>query len=205
MRRNHSLCWTLVAAVALVALAACGNKNEEDKILPTRASLDVTPPATDPLVYLDKNPNDTDTTDDVVLVDVMLRDSGVAAFNSFNLELTFDPGVVQVGQIVNSATPLGDCGNPPACGLQCLDNVSPSAGTSANTTGQLLLGVDSPWCPTVPVSIPTRLLTIAFIGASVGSSPLTLVPGSGSCEILDGLNPLPITCNAGGATIDVTR
>jgi len=209
MRRYDRVQWTLVpVAAALLALNACGNKNDEDKILPTRASLEVTPPATDPLVYLDKNPNDTDTTDDVVLVDVMLRDSGGATFSSFTLELTFNPGVVQVGQIVNNATPLGDCTNPPACNLLCQDNVSPSSATPANTTGDLLLGVASgQLCTPVTVTTPTRLLTIAFIGASVGSSQLDLVdgPGSGDCEILDGLNPLSITCDAGGATINVTR
>lgn len=210
MTRNDRLRWTLVpAAAALLALNACGNKNNEgDKILPTRASLEVTPPATDPLVYLDRNPNDTDATDDVVLVDVMLRDSVGATFNSFTLEMTFDPGVVQVGQIINDTTPLGDCHNPPACTLLCQDNVSPSAATSANTSGDLLLAVASgSSCPSASVSAPTRLLTIVFIGSTVGSSTLELVdgPGTGDCEILDDLIPLAITCNAGGATINVTR
>jgi hypothetical protein len=207
MKRHDALRWTLVpVAAAFLALNGCSHKNEGDKILPTRASLEVTPAATDPLVYLDKNPTDTNTTDDVVLVDVMLRDSGGASFNSFTLEITFDPGVVQVGQIVNNATPLGDCGNS-TCGLLCEDNVSPGSATSANTTGDLLLGVAGPLCPSASVTAPTRLLTIAFIGSTVGSSPLEIVdgPGSGDCEILDNLNPLSITCNAGGATINVTR
>jgi hypothetical protein len=208
MRRIDALRWTLVPAAALLVLAGCSGEDDESAILPTRAQFEVTPPATDPLVFLDKNPADTTDTDDVVLVDVMLRATAGVTFSSFTLELTFDPGVVQIGQIDDSVTPLGNCDSPPGCGLLCADNVSPSSASPANTTGDLVLGVSAPLCTPISVSTPTRLLTITFVGASVGSTTLELVDlaGHGDCEILDAGNVAqPITCNAGDATITVTR
>jgi hypothetical protein len=130
------------------------------------------------------------------------------AFRFFNLEINFTPGVVQVGQIDASATPLGGCGSG-LCPPICADNIAPSNATPANTTGNLVLGVESQQCGTTAnVTTTVRLLTISFIGASVGTSPITLVdgPGTGDCEILDSNgDPLPITCDSGGATVTVTR
>jgi len=211
MRRADALRWTAPAAAALLALAACGGSDDEIVILPTAASFSVTAPTADPVVFFQKNPADTSDADTMVMVDVMLSSAAAVTFSSFTLEVTFDPGVVQVGQIDASATPVGGCGSPAACAPICADNISPSSADPANTTGDLLIGVANPLCPPANVTGTVKLLTIAFIGSSVGPSPLTLVDDGGSavqgdCEILDAAGSrLPIPCDSGGAMITVAR
>jgi len=206
--------WLVVpAAAALLAIAACGGGHKVNDILPTTTSFCATPPATDPVVFLQKNPADTTDSDNLVLVDVMLRHTLGVGFRGITLELTFTPGVVQVGQIDASATPLGDCGGSGLCPPICANNVTSNT-SPANTTGDLLIGVAAQQCTaTANVTGTERLLTITFIGSSVGTSPITLVDGAGhgDCEILDSNgDPLPITCDAGTcgggeAAITVTR
>jgi len=205
--------WTVVAALTLLPLAACSDDDNESKILPIRADFAVTPVSTDPVVYLQKNPSDTSSADDVVLIDVMLRDMGAQPFDAFTLEVRFDPGVVQIGQVDNTATPLGDCRGSNPCDPLCLDNVEPTDPLTpkANTTGDLFIGVASrPLCPGHPGG-SVRLLTLGFIAASVGTSPIELVDvaGSGDCEILSGQGgipaALPIPCDDGNAMVVASR
>jgi hypothetical protein len=212
MRLNGVLRWTLVPAAALLlCLAACGEDEEDDLILMTSATFTVPNPSLlDPLVFLQKNPTDTTDADNFVMVDVMLRHTNGVTFRGFTLELTFDPSVARVGQVDLASTPLGDCGGGGLCPLLCLD--SASATNDANLTGTLVLGVGAQQCgPSANVTGTQKLLTLGFIGASVGSTVLTLVDdGSmatqGDCEILDSNGDrLPIPCNRGGATITVSR
>jgi len=209
MRRKDLSRWLVVpAAAVLLALAACGGGDEKNNILPTYTSFTVTPPLTDQLVFLQKNPADTNNADNIVIVDVMLRHNAGVNFTAFTLEVTFDPGVVQVGQVDASATPLGECGGAGLCPPLCADNVDPSNATPANATGDLVIGVAKTCGAAATVTGTDRLLTISFIGASVGQSTLTLVDdaGHGDCEILDSNgDPLPITCDSGGAMVTVAR
>jgi len=215
MRRNDTARWLLAPVAAmLLALAACGGGDDENAILPTMASFTVTTPLIDPVVYLQKNAGDTTDTDNVVVVDVMLRHGAGVTFSAFTLEMSFTPGVVQVGQIDASTTPLGECGGSGPCPLICHDNLSPSDVDPANSTGTLLIGVGAQGCGTAATVTGTeRLLTISFIGASVGESlldlvddPAPVITALGDCEILDAAGDrLPIPCVDGGAKITVAR
>lgn len=198
--------WTAAAAMALPLLLACGDEDEETKILPIRAAFTVDAVSTDPVVFLQQNPDDTSSTDDVVLIDVMLRDMTVQPFEKFNLEVRFDPGIVQIAEVDDTATPLGDCRSSSPCAPLCFNNVQ-----DANGTGKLIIGVSSnASCPgSAGGNLP--LLTLGFIASSIGTSRIVLFDGAGSgdCEILSSsgasLTPLDIPCDDGNATVIGTR
>lgn len=209
MTRKTASIAMFVAAAVLVAVCGCSSNEPENVITPNAARLEINDVATDPAVFLRKNPTDTSNADDVVVVDVMLRSTAAIDFSTINIELLFDPGVVQIGQLNMTATPLGDCTSAASCAPLCLENASTSGADAANKTGDLVVGVSArALCPAASATGEVTLMTLAFIGASTGSSTLTLVDGAGhgDCEILDANQAaLPIPCDSGGATVIVTR
>ena len=203
----------LIMAGALLALPACdkGNKNHVD-ILPVHADVSVPAPSGASDVFLQKSAMDATTTDDVVVVDVMLNSSGSQAYDALALEVIFDdPGLVQIGRIDWAATPLGDCtlNGAGACDPLCLNNVSPSSAVPANTSGDLLIGVASrTGCPGATASSGIRLMTLWFIATTVGSSHISLKDnGAGDCGILSaGSAVVPaIPCDPAVATVTAAR
>src|SRR5437867_9227298 len=179
----------IIVAGALLAFSACdrGGSNHVD-ILPVHADVTVDLPTAmpDQQIFLQKSALDTSIADDLVVVDVMLRSSTPVTFYDIDMELLFDPGLVEVSRLEWSMTPLGDCTDTvAACPLYCTTNVS-SSGTTP--PGDLILGIPTESCsPGATITGTVRLFSIWFIAASAGSSQLTLVdgPGSGDCEILD--------------------
>ena len=203
-----------IVAGALLALPACdkGNKNHVD-ILPVHADLTIDAITTDPAVYLARSAMDISAADDVIVLDVMLRDSTAPAFDAFTLEVQFDPGLAQVSRIVWNATPLGDCTGSGVCDPICANNVSPSDHLTvpANTSGDLLIGVSRKPAPCTGTSNPgpVPLLSLWFIATTVGTSQVKLIDGAGTgdCEILGGSSPasLGFPCLSGNATIIAAR
>jgi hypothetical protein len=203
---------TVVFAGLLLAIAACSKSgNTEDKILPVHANISVDAVTATPAIFFQTSASNTGQ-NDVVAVDIMLRPSGSVSFSAIDMEVKFDPGLVQIGQIDTSASPLGDCQTTTTCAPICSNNVNPSSASTpkANDVGDLILGIaTNGLCPGVTVSTTTHLLTLWFIATTVGTSQITLVDtaSTGDCEILSGSPPvpLPITCYSGNATIVAAR
>jgi hypothetical protein len=196
--------WTAVVCAVLATCVTCSkDKKEVSDILPIHAELSITATSADPVVFFQRSPLDTTTNDDVVIVDVMLRSIVTQSFDDFSLEVRFNPGLVQVGQVYLTATPLGNCDSGDPCAPLCLNNA-----VTANTTGDLFIGVPARvGCPTASVSGTVKLLTLGFIAAAEGVSTLELVdgPGTGDCEILSDVTALPIPCDSGNATVFASR
>jgi hypothetical protein len=200
----------LVVAGALLAFSACDKgQSNVDKILPVQANLAIDTITTDG-VYLARSAMGTGLAD-AVAIDVVLRDGAAPTFDAFTLEVTFDPGLQQVGRIIWNATPLGDCTGTGACDPLCLNNVSPSGLSTipANTSGDLLIVVAAKPSPCTGASNPgpVTLLTLWFISTTVGTSQVKLIDGAGhgDCEILSGAASLGFQCFSGNATIVATR
>lgn len=201
-----------IVAGALLAFSACDKSgNNEVKILPVHADVSVDTITADPAVFLRKSAADSNPTDQLVAVDVVLRDGAAPVFDAFTLELMFDPGLAQVSRITWNATPLGNCTGTMTSALLCLNNVSPSDPSTvpANTSGDLVIGVARTDGAGTSNPGPVTLVTIWFFATTVGTSQLTLIdgPGSGDCEILGGSSPasLGFPCLSGNATIDAAR
>lgn len=220
--------WTLVAVLVAPLLATCKNEDTGSKITPIHAVATVQPVLDDPAIFLAQSPLDNDSSDDIVLIDVMLRMTAAHEFDDVSLQVRFDPGIVQFAGFTQSTTtdngvtfynPFGLCGSgatfcdkyhpmPPAPGTtgpQCLSN-----GTSQ--PGNAFIGMaalPSSLCDSYNKSGTIKLLTLNFIAASVGSTRIELVSGtqSGDCEILDNLLELPgpVPCIDGMATITASR
>ena len=202
MRKSKS--FVALALLPLAGLLACNNNNNEDQILPVRASLTIQTVNSDPAVFFQASALDTSTDDNMVVLDVMLRSGAAVNFEAITLEITFDPGLAQIAQIDANTTPLGDCTSSNACAPLCLNNVVATQNApSANSTGDLIIGVAAkPLCPTGNAGT-VKLMTLGFLATTVGSSAITLVDGAGpgDCEILHNGNSLAIPCDSGGATI----
>jgi hypothetical protein len=200
--------WTAaVCAVMATCLACSKDKNEASDILPIHAVLSITAPAADPVVFFKQSPVDTTSNDDVVFVDVMLHSSAMQSFDAFDLEIRFNPGLVQVGRVNGTATPLGNCDSSDPCHPICQNNAG-TPSPNANVTGDLIIGVAAqPGCMTAAVPPDVKLLTLGFFAAAEGSSTLELVdgPGTGDCEILSDVSALPIPCDSGNATVNASR
>ncbi len=201
--------WTATVCAVLATCLTCSkDKKEVSDILPIHATLSLTAVAGDPVVFFQRNPSDVSSDDDVVIVDVMLRSSALQSFEAFDLEIRFDPGLVQIGQVNDTATPFGNCDSGSVCAPICLNNAG-TPSPNANVTGDLIIGVAARPAPCMTAAVPpdVKLLTLAFIAAAAGTSTLELVdgPGTGDCEILSGGSPLPIPCNSGSATVIASR
>ncbi|HYV84425.1 MAG TPA: hypothetical protein VFB49_00790 [Patescibacteria group bacterium] len=199
-----------IAAGLLLPFAACDRGgNDEVKILPVHADVAVPPPSLSSDVFLQKSAMDVTTTDDVVVVDVMLRSTGSQAYSALALDVIFDPGLLQISRIDWASTPLGDCTSSGTCVPLCENNVSPSSADPANTIGDLVIGVALiSGCPGATASTATRLMTLWFIATTVGNSDITLKDnGLGDCGILSaGLPVVPgIPCDPASATVTAAR
>ena len=196
----------------VLTFAGCSGDEHKDVILPLVASFDPgDSPTADPVVFLLKSPADTVPSDDVVVVDVLLRSNVGTTFSAFTMEIHFDPGVIQVGQVDLTATPLGDCTSSTGLHPICADNVNSST-DPANDTGTLLVAVGSQSGGALANVVGLqKLFTLRFVGASVGTSDVTFTQGAGSgdCEILDAQVDLGVTCHNGAppntAHVVVTR
>ena len=209
-RTLRSLRPLTLSLLALVALAGCNDDDNEDAIHPVHASFEVDPVSADPAVFFVKSPTDVNATDDIVVVDVMLRSTGGTTFSAFTMEIHFDPTVLQIGQLDLTATALGDCTSGAALHPICSDNIDPAPPIApANDSGELLLGVSAQnGGPLASVTGIEKLFTLRFVGASVGTSDITFTQGAGSgdCEILDATPAdLGITCESGAAHVVVAR
>lgn len=186
----------LLSLLLLPALAACSGDEQELKILPLVARFDAgSAPSADPAIFFTPSAADTNPGDDVVVVDVMLRATAGLTFNAFTMEIEFDHGVVQVGQVDLTATPMGDCTSQSAGHPICQSNAN-----AANQDGTLLIGAAAQGGAVVSVTGDQKLFTLRFVGATVGFSDLTFTQGAGNgdCEILDAaLNDLGVTCHNG--------
>jgi hypothetical protein len=202
-----------IAAGLLLPVAACEHGgNEEIKIVPVHADVAVPPPSGATDVFLQKSAMDVTATDDVVVLDVMLRSSASQSYDSLALEVIMsDPGLVQIGRIDWAATPLGDCtlNGAGACDPLCLSNVSPSSANPANTTGDLVIGVAlKGGCAGAIASTDTRLMSLWFIATTAGTSNISLKDnGAGDCGILSaGVPVVPaIPCDSAVATVTAAR
>jgi hypothetical protein len=201
-----------IVAGALLAFSACDRgQKPEDKILPVHADVSVPAPASASSVFLQKSALDTTATDDVVVVDVMLRSTGSQTYDDLALDVIFDPGLVQISRIDWAATPLGDCtlGGSGTCDPICLNNVSPASATPANTSGDLVIAVASKsGCPGATASSATRLMSLWFFAATVGTSDISLQDnGAGDCGILSGGSAVvpAIPCDSVVATVTAAR
>lgn len=196
--------WTAVVCAVLAMCLACSKpKKEVSDILPIHAVVTITPTTADPVVFLKQSPLETTSNDDVLFVDVMLHSSTLQSFDDFSLEIRFNPGLVQVGRVDGTATPLGNCDSSGPCAPICENNAA-----TANANGELFIGVPAKTgCPTASVSGTVKLMTLIFIAAAEGTSTLELVdgPGGGDCEILSDVTALPIPCDSGNATVSASR
>jgi hypothetical protein len=218
--------WTAAAALALLSLVACNNEDDEPKILPIHASVDVATVTDNQAIFLAESPLDTKTDDDIAVVDVMMRLSPAQEFDAFTLRLRFDPSVVQLGaytqapetdgQMCNSSStycgkypapdPLDPTPPPPTTGPICL----PLSAGEANATGDQLISFAAragTLCDSFPLDGTIRVMSLTFFAASVGTSAIQLVTEEANdCEILNGLSALPgVTCLDGGATVTASR
>jgi hypothetical protein len=217
MNRTTSAVRRSVLPVLLaLAFAGCnGNGNNDDAILPLQAAVTIPDaPSGDPVVFFQKSPSDTITNDDIVGIDVMFQSNAGTVFSAFTMEIHFNPGVIQVGQVDLTSTPLGDCTATTGLFPICSDNAATSSVSPANDTGTLLIGVGArSGGPLANVTGPEKLFTLRFIGASVGTSLIEFVdgPGNGDCEILaeqpapDPPLNLGVPCQSGRAMVTVAR
>ncbi len=143
----------VLAAGALLLLPSCGKSKNENKILPVSADIRIDNPATFPApsVFLQK----VSASGDLVIVDVMLRTSSAVTFDAFDLDLTFDPGIVQLGG--NVLDPL--FATTPFCGHDATNPVTTDCFCNAsvtnvcNITKTQACKVDAD-CPIIPASMP---------------------------------------------------
>jgi hypothetical protein len=197
----------LAALVALGALACNRGNKKEDLITLPHAVVDTPAVAGDPVIFFQKSATDTDTTDDIAIVDVMLRSTASVTFDGFTMEIRFNPGLVQIGQLDLTATPLGDCSGTGILPPICQSNVN-SPTSPANDTGDLLFGVGArPGGASATVSGTTKLFTLRLVVTTVGTSNLEFVTGAGhgDCEILASVVDLGIPCDSGTTTVTGAR
>jgi hypothetical protein len=219
--RGHASRTAILIATFTVGaslLVACGGRNEnENKIAPIRASLDIAPVLDDPAVFFREHA-DQDPGDDLVFIDVVLRTTSPTVFDAFTLEIHFDPALVQVAGGSSGVfldTPFGVCNEVvSSCTVpSAQDPLCVFSGDESITTGELLLGVTANigyGCPAATASGEVKLLTLGFAAASTGTSSIDLIYNSdpmtpGDCEILNGLGDLGIPCFDGNATLSATR
>ncbi len=225
--RGAHRAWVLLALLLAgggILVAACSGKASEPNVIkPIHAGIALSAVTADPAVYF-ANPSVSDPTQtgatDFVTLDVLYRDSTPRNFDAFTLEVHFDPGVVQIGE-VSGLTALGDCGGS-TCQPICQNNVTQAEGANdANRTGVLLIGIGRQTsCPPAATlgGAGIRLLTLGFIAATTtGPSPIRLVYNlatsrDGECEILQypsaSGNPfvdLKVPCYDGGAVLTAQR
>ncbi|MGH9749188.1 MAG: hypothetical protein ACRD6R_04610, partial [Candidatus Polarisedimenticolia bacterium] len=128
------------AAACVLALAGCGSDDDvPNVILPLIATATVTPdPGGDPQIYMQK----LSETGDLVVVDIRLRTSAMPIqFVAFNLETTFDPSVVTIGDLSHAGGIFCDCAfNDPSC-ASAVDAICVQSGTTP--TGSLVLGASA--------------------------------------------------------------
>jgi hypothetical protein len=201
-----------IVAGALLAFSACDRgQKPEDKVLPVHADVSVPAPSLASSVFLQKSAMDVTTTDDLVVVDVMLHSSVSQSYDDLALDVIFDPGLLQISRIDWATTPLGDCtlGGAGSCDPLCLNNVSPASATPANTSGDLVIAVSSKsGCPSATASTATRLMSVWFFAATVGTSDISLKDnGAGDCGILSGGSAVvpAIPCDSVVATVTAAR
>lgn len=197
------------ALILALLLPACGSdEGPQNRIKPIQATLsvDAFPNAPDPAVYFFKDPKDP-RFPDLETVQVKLYTTTPVGFDAYNLEIHFDPTVVQIGDVFEyNPDVLGGCHSGAACAPICLTNAA-----EANLNGTLLLGVSAQRdCPPDSISSDTMLLKIGFIAQSTIEDPgsrieLVQGPGTGDCEILMGLVDQGITCVDGNATMTASR
>jgi hypothetical protein len=199
----------------VLTFAGCSGDENKDVILPLQARFDVAAVGGDPVIFFQKSPTDTNLTDDVVVVDVMLRSSASITFDAIDMEILFDPSLLQVGQVDMTTTPLGPC--PANLASSCSSNgptdpLCCSNANAANSSGDLIIGVSRTGGSGATVTGTDKLMTLRFIGATVGTSMVrfeTTLP-SGDCEILTGVPPAPLVnlgvpCDSDNATVTVAR
>jgi hypothetical protein len=207
-----------VVLLALLPLTGCEDEEDESAILPIQAAVSVDPVTDDPALFLAESALDTDADDDVVFLDVMVRTGTAREFDAVNLQVRFDPGVLQFSGMTQTAdadgmeyNPLGLCGSGPG------DPTPPPAPTTGplcqfNATsqpGNLFIGVAAlpGLCDSYSRAGTVRLLTLSFVAASVGTSTIELVASgqTGDCEILNDLVDLGIPCRDGAAMVTASR
>ena len=205
-RKLRSIRPLALPLLALVALSGCNDEDSNDAIHPVRATL-VTPSVNgDPLIFFQSSPSDTNPNDDTVTVDIMLRADAGLTFDYINMEVLFDPTIIHVGQVDLTSTPLGDCTQTGPTFPICLSNAN-----AANTSGDLIIGISRTDGPSATITGTGKLLTLRFIGSTVGTSTLsfeTALP-SGDCEILADAVPDPVnlnvSCDGTGSYVTVAR
>jgi hypothetical protein len=222
--------WTLVALLVAPLLVTCKNEDDESKITPIHAVATVQPVVDDPAIFLAQSPLDTDSDDDIVSIDVMVRMTAAQEFDDVSLQVRFDPGIVQFAGFIQSTTtdggvtfynPFGLCNSSATyCDKYRLDPMDPAStpptsgplcqSNGTSQPGNAFIGMaalPSSLCDSYNKSGTFKLLTLNFIASAVGSTTIELVssPQTGDCEILNFPADLGVPCIDGMATITASR
>jgi len=148
---------------------------------------------------------------DVLVVDVMAR-AITQDFDSFNIEIQFDPLVLEARRYTSLGV-LDACAG--GLGVLACDNVT-TCGSSANSTGTILAGesIIGPLPPGCTVSGEQVLGQITFRARARGTSALPFVPFNGDPVDPQGSRfarrappepEVPVLFFDSGASIEVTR
>jgi hypothetical protein len=154
MTKSRSRLLAAAAGLAALLLSCGGDENDDNRILPLQASIEIQPVGTPSVVFLSQR----SVSGDIVFLDIMLRPGGTLSFDAFGFAFRFDPSVIQVGVLKVGAssalsdpfaTPFGNCGaagDPSFCLVTtssplCADNTDPGSAEDANATGMLVIGV----------------------------------------------------------------
>jgi hypothetical protein len=159
-------CLSLTAAVILFACDKADDGRSDLKI-----SLGVTPPAggAGDLVWLAQG----DLAGGRLLVDVLARDIA-SGFDGFNVEILFDPLIVEAANLASGGALLGCTALP----VLAADNISNG---NANATGSILFSeaISGPAPPPCTLAGTVTLARIMFRPRGQGTAPLVFVPYNG--------------------------
>jgi hypothetical protein len=202
-----------VCACALLALA-CGKNKTTDLIKPVTASATIEAVSASPPYIFVTNPQ---SSGDLVTVEVMLRPSGSATFDAYDLEFSYDPRLVQP-ELVEDNGPVTPFPTATASsGAVCNDASAVCAGTtvlnplcaSSFSNAAFLFGASvntGSGCLGTTVTGDTHLLTIGLQATTVGTSLIEIAPpGRDSCAILNAASPVPGVGCYGRITLTATR
>jgi hypothetical protein len=165
--RNSTLCLGLAG---IFLLTACDTVDDGSSRL--HASLDFTPPpgGTGNVLWIAEG----GATGSRLLVDLVARDISLE-FDGFNVEILFDPLVVEAESITSGGALLG-CTTLP---VLTADNV---ANGNANTTGTILIGeaISGSAPPACTIAGTATLARVSFRPRGRGTAALTFVAYNGN-------------------------